>query len=66
MYGTVHTMHIIIDRVSHEPLARVVCVHDDVDKGCREEADGVRVVAHVGEDLAVEVDGVHVHLVAHA
>lgn len=61
-----HTFDIVIDLTSQKPLSNVIRLHDHVHKRCWEEADSVCDMAELGQYLAIEVDGVDIHLIAHA
>lgn len=53
----------VVDGAGQQPVSRVVGRHCGHGAGAWEHADCVRVFAHSGQDLAVEMDRVHVHLV---
>lgn len=60
------TGQVIVDLAAEQPAAWIGWFHLPVDEGCREEADCVRVVPPLCQDLPMEVRRVDVHLVAHA
>lgn len=61
-----HTFNIVIDLTAQKPLSDVVSLHNHVCKRGWEEADSVRNMAELGQNLAIEVNGVDIHLIAHA
>lgn len=57
------THEVVVDGAGQQPVSRVVGRHGGRGAGAWEHADGVRVLAPSGQDLAVEMNRVHVHLV---
>lgn len=57
------THQMVVDGAGQQPVSRVVGRHCGRGAGAWEHADCVRVSAHSGQDLAVEMNRVHVHLV---
>lgn len=55
----------VIDSAGQQPVSGVVGSHFSRDAGAWKQADGVCVAAACGQDLAVEMNRVHVHLGAH-
>lgn len=56
------THEVVVDGAGQQPVSRVVGHHCRRGAGAWEHADGVRVLAPSGQDLAVEMNRVHVHL----
>ena len=54
----------VVDGAREQPVSRVVGHHGGGGAGGGEQAHRVRVVVHRRQDLAVEVDRMHVHLQA--
>lgn len=53
----------VIDSAGQQPVSGVVGSHFSRDAGAWKQTDGVCVAAACGQDLAMEMNWVHVHLV---